>query len=225
MEYGNEARPDETAVDLVLALCHEIGNIVGAIRLNAHLLDPEMAPRELARTAVDLDDLSARSSALLMQVRPLLRDDPPGTPACDGVALLDVVRELLIEQGGQGTALRFDDVTSLPPVVIGSSVLRALICGFAFKAIESSEGRGFVRIGAERRADTVCFVIEDDAEVPDDPVTWREAARRGRPLQCAVASHILARFGGSLEVDRHTEIGRHTAVTRIALVVPIAEPS
>ena len=72
-------RPDEAAIDLVLSLCHEIGNVIGAIRLNAHLVDSEMGARELARTAVDLDDLSARSSALLMQIGPVLRADPPGT--------------------------------------------------------------------------------------------------------------------------------------------------
>ncbi len=229
-----------TGVDLVLALCHEIGNFVGAMRLHSHLLDPDMGARDLARTAIDLDDLSSRSSALLMQIRPLLRDDPPGTPACNGAALLEVMRELLLERGGQGTALRFDEVASLPAVVLSSHVLRALISGFAFRAIEACEGRGFVRIGAELRSDAVAFVIEDDAEQPEDLVGWRTAALRGLPLQCAVASHILERFGGRLEVARHSAPGPvtapgpattsrpgsapglHTPVTHIELIVPLA---
>ncbi len=35
--------------ELVFALCHEVGNLVGAIRLNAHLIDGDASAVELAR--------------------------------------------------------------------------------------------------------------------------------------------------------------------------------
>ncbi len=202
-------------VDLVLALCHEIGNVIGAIRLHAHLLDPELSALEINQSAVELDDLSARSSALLMQIRPLLRADPEGTPACDPEALLDEMRALLHEQGGRGASVGVGSGAGLEPVDLGSAVLRALLSGFAFHAIEALQGKGTVRLDAEGRAGAVAFLVEDDAEPEEPPAEWRDQARRGRPLQCAVASHILARAGGELEVARDDRS------TRIALVVPV----
>jgi hypothetical protein len=215
MQDAGSEQADSAGVDLVLALCHEIGNFVGAVRLHAHLLEPGLSPLELNQTSVELDDLSARSAALLMQIRPLLRADPADTPACSPAGLMAEMSALLHEQGGRGAALEVvAPADGLPRVKLGANVLRAILSGFAFHAIEAAKGKGFVRLGVESTPAGVAFSIEDDAEAPEDLRDWRNEALRGRPLQCAVASHILTRAGGQLEV------GRDAGVTRIALVVP-----
>jgi hypothetical protein len=43
-----------------LSICHEAANWTGAIRLSAHLIDHEQTPVELASSALDVGDLSAR---------------------------------------------------------------------------------------------------------------------------------------------------------------------
>ena len=58
--------------DLVFAICHEVGNLVGVIRLNADLIDAKASERELATLSVEIDDSSARIRSLLALVRPLL---------------------------------------------------------------------------------------------------------------------------------------------------------
>ena len=65
---------------LVLSICHEAGNLVGAIRLNAHFVDDRLSALELAAASVEIDDLSARISSLLALVRPLVATEVPKLP-------------------------------------------------------------------------------------------------------------------------------------------------
>ena len=64
----------DSSNNLVFALCHEISNLVAAIRLQAHLLDEELDARGLAVSSLEIDDLSARCAALLALVRPVLNE-------------------------------------------------------------------------------------------------------------------------------------------------------
>jgi nitrogen-specific signal transduction histidine kinase len=200
--------------ELVLALCHEIGNLMGAIRLHAHLLDDDMGPRDLAMLSVDLDDLSARSSALLAHMRPLLL---PGPRALDDVkpeALLSGLQELMEDHGGRGAVLAFSAEDSLPTLRTDQEVIHHLLLSLLYVTLETTSSTGSVSLRAEAREDGVAFVLEDDGDVDEDPTLWRDQMKRGRPLVCSVASEILRRRGGRLEVERSA------GITRIALLLP-----
>jgi nitrogen-specific signal transduction histidine kinase len=200
--------------ELVLALCHEIGNLMGAIRLHAHLLDDDMRPRDLAMLSVDLDDLSARSSALLAHMRPLLL---PGPRALDDVkpeALLSGLQELMEDHGGRGAVLAFSADDSLPTLRTDQEVIHHLLLSLLYVTLETTSSTGSVSLRAEAREDGVAFVLEDDGDVDEDPTLWRDQMKRGRPLVCSVASEILRRRGGRLEVERSA------GITRIALLLP-----
>ncbi len=200
--------------ELVFALCHELGNLIGAIRLHAHLLDEEMGPKALAVTSVELDDLSARASALLGHVRPLLSSGPRDIDKVAPAAVVANVRQLLEEHGGRGVALSSETEPDIPAIEVDQEVLHQLLVSLLFAALEAASREGSVWLRAESRADGVAFTLEDDGEVDEDPAGWREQMMRGRPLLCAVASNILAKRRGHLEVTRRD--GR----TRVALVLP-----
>lgn len=202
--------------ELVFALCHEIGNLVGAVRLHAHLLDEDMGAREIALASVELDDLSARASALLSHIRPVLSGPPERRGEVDPTALVGVVQKVMEEHGGRGTQLRVDVVPELPMIDMDQDAIHPLLTSLIFCAVEAATVRGSVTLRAEARPGAVAFVVEDDGPVDEDPTLWRDQMRRGRPLICAVASAILDKRGGELDVTRSQ--GR----TSVALVLPVA---
>ena len=56
-------------MDLVLALGHEIGNLLAATRLHAHLIDADRTATELSESAATLGKLSSQMGSLLAQIR------------------------------------------------------------------------------------------------------------------------------------------------------------
>ncbi len=205
------------AAALAFSLCHEIANLVGAVRMHSHLLDTRMTPRELAGVSVQIDDLCARSAALIAHLRPLL-DVPsaivsPADPADVVAGLCDV----MTHHGGRGTRLRFDRPTGLSPIEIEHEVLHHLLQSLLFVGLEAAEGRGTVGLSALRGDRDVVFSVDDDGPDDEDALDWRSRTPRGRPLVCAVADAIVGKRGGSLEVTR--EAGR----TRVSLRIPTRE--
>ena len=213
------ARADEPnpGAELVFALCHEIGNLVGAVRLHAHLLDDEMGPRELAMASVELDDLSARATALLTQVRPLLSEPAPDE-SVDAASLVGVVAQLLEEFGGRGKTFVAHAEPDLPAAAIGKEVIQPLLTSLLYASLEAVEVGGKVALLAEVCEGEIAFSIEDDAVPDEDPTLWAGQMRRGRPLLCAVADALLRKRGGHLRVS-FTEAPR---LTRISLILPVA---
>jgi nitrogen-specific signal transduction histidine kinase len=205
---------DPATADLVLALCHEIGNLVGAVRLQAHLLDGEMSPRELARASLDVDDLCARSAALLAHVRPLLAGPSGPVVTVSPGELVRSVRDLMARHAGPGVRLVAEEERDLPELAVDRAMLHHLLQSLAFGAIEAAAGGGTVRLVAERHDGAIAFGVEDDGPVGPEPEAGAHSALRGRPLVQAVARRIAGRAGGQCEVSRSS--GR----TRVSLVWP-----
>jgi len=207
---------EDEAARLALAVCHEIGNLVGAVRLQAHLLDSEFSPKELATASVEIEDLCARSSALLSLMRPLLSRVPRGgEEGAVPAALLNALQYVLEDCWGRGVTLSLECREGLPDVAADFDTLQHLLLTLAFGAMEAAlpKGRVYIRALPGEASDEVCFAVEDDG--PDEELAdWSQQMLRGRPLACAVASRILARRGGRLEVDRSHE------TTRVALILP-----
>ncbi len=79
-------------MDLVLALGHEIGNLLAATRLHAHLIDANTTATELSNISATIGELSSRMGSLLAQIRPLASPVPGAVPGVDLVGVLDGVR-------------------------------------------------------------------------------------------------------------------------------------
>lgn len=214
--------PADEATPLVLAICHEAGNLVGAIRLNAHLLDDGFSPLELATASVDIDDLSARIGSLLALVRPLIA---PKVAQGDGSLPANVIAGVSGEveaEGGRSVALAVEPCEALPAVAGEPETLHQLVVLFVHYAIdhgrveESGVPGAEVRVRAELTTggNEVCFAIEDTGPADPELDGWRAHPLRGRVLACAVADRVLQRLGGTLTVTRTASI------TRLALAVP-----
>ena len=195
--------------DLVFAVSHEIGNLVAAIRLEAHLLDEESGPLGLARAALSIDDLSAQVGALLTLQRPLL--DPPVSAERGHVApaaLLANLREALGDRGSRGVAYDVSDPGRLPNVVGDPERTNALLLLLALGAVDAASPDGSVHVRVRKSADRVEITVEDDGPEDSELADWRGAARRGRALVLQVAEAVLGPLGGAVSLDGQGEATR-----------------
>ena len=206
-----------TTAELAFALGHEIANLVGAVRMHAHLMDSRMSPRDLARVSVGIDDLCARSAALLAHLRPLLDEPAPVSRPAAPLDVIDGLRDVMSHHGGRGTRLGFEADADLPRVEFDQEILHSLLLSLLFMGLEAAAGSGCVELAVRCRGGEVVFSVEDDGPVAEDPTAWRGQTARGRPLVCAVADVIVGKRGGSLEV------GRDGGRTRVSLRVPVRE--
>jgi C4-dicarboxylate-specific signal transduction histidine kinase len=185
---------------IAFALCHEVGNWLAAIRLQAHLLDESLGARELAEASLEIDELCARSGALLAQLRPLLSPPPAAARAVAMAPLLHDVARSLDEQGLRGVALALEAPEDLPEVRAASEVLHPLLFTLAFGALEASRPAGRVRLSAVASEREVSILVEDAVGL-DEPLSgWRDQPRRGRVLGCALAGALARKLGGRLDV-------------------------
>ncbi len=181
---------------IVFALCHEVGNYVATIRLNAHLVDEDSSGVELARASVAIDDSSTRIRSLLALIRPLLTGPAEDDPGVSPDALVRGVGEVLDEYGGRGVAIEVEVADGLPRVPGRLEALHHLLATFAYCAVERARPRGRVRVRAARAEGSVVFRVEDDGPHEEDLGVVRGGAPTGRTLVCEIAKIVLGSLGG-----------------------------
>jgi hypothetical protein len=190
--------------DLVFALCHEVGNLLAAQRLQCQLLDDgEAGPR--------ISELAARAGSLLALVRPLLESVPDPGAGTEALEVLDGMRRSVEDPEDDRLRVRLKTAVDLPDVAIEGETLLHLLLAEVFAAMEDLPEGERVEVYAERRNGVVAFVLEDVARPQDSQSGPRLA---GRALTREVARSILERRGGGIEVDFPGE------GTRLALLVP-----
>jgi len=198
--------------DLVLAVCHEIGNLVAAVRLEAHLLDDESGPKGIARSAIAIEDLSARVGALLVQVRPLLEevaDRGPGRVSAR--ALLANLRDVFDERGARGVTLSIGAGKDLPFVVGDPERINSMLQLVALGAVEAAtrghaSAPGQVSIDGARSGSRVEIDLCDDGPADGELDDWRSGAQRGRVLALLLADALLRPLGGGADVVRRGDL-------------------
>jgi signal transduction histidine kinase len=206
------------AADIVFAICHEVGNLVGAIRLNADLIDSEATARELATLAVEIDDSSARIRSLLALVRPLLSLGSEIGAGVSPAALLRGVAESLAEYGGRGATVEVAEGEGLPEVRGRPETLHHLLVTLACYAVEEARPHGHVRITAGSEANgNVRLRVEDDGTIDESLGERQRGALTGRALACAAADLLLVRVGGDVDVQRRD------GFTEVVLSLPLRE--
>lgn len=204
-----------TGRDLVDAVCHEAGNLLAAIRLQAHLIDSEAGPRALAAASIEIEDLSDRAGALLALIGPLL-DPAPGASARLG----GLFESLGASAGGWARGARVEVVhaaaDALPPLPLAAHVLEPLLTTLLLGAIDEARPNGQVRLSARLEGREVWIELEDDGSPDESPESWLAARPRGRPLGLALAQVLTASVGGGAEATRSGEPAR----TRVRVRLP-----
>jgi hypothetical protein len=205
-----------SANELVFAIAHEVGNHLGAIRLQSHLLDEDLSAVELARACVLMDGLAGSAGSLLSLLRPLLteRKDARVGREVDWQSVLAAVRQQIIDDGTHGTELVVDEIagsSERAPTVGWLHPLLVAMVGATVTHVSTSErAPGRVELVLDVRAEGDVLWIIDDG---DEESLEQDAALRGRPLAVAIGACLLDRWGGRVETERD-DAGR----TRVGLV-------
>jgi signal transduction histidine kinase len=201
---------------LVFAIAHEIGNHLGAVRLQAHLLDEDLDPYSLARASVEIDGLAGRAGPLLALLRPLLSPETlaSGQAADAGVApgwssLLAGIAQHYEDEGTRGVSLAIEERADPDWLAPNADWLHSLLIALLDATLASMPREGSIRIGLAPRSGQISLAIEDDG--PEEDLS-SEAALRGRPLAVALARALLVLVGG------HVETSRDEGETRVELV-------
>lgn len=201
-----------SAAELVFAIAHEVGNHLGGIRLQAHLLDEELDARELAGASVLIDELAGRSGPLLALLRPLLADvwrDAGGAPRWSTV--LGGLERQVRDEGTRGTAVIFAPSEGLDAKAPDHDWLHPLLIALVGATVAHVGRGGRIRVGFASTGDDDVLEIADDG--PEENLD-ESAAARGRPLVVALAQELVGRLGGRVEA------GREGAETRVRLHFP-----
>jgi nitrogen-specific signal transduction histidine kinase len=201
-------------MDLVLALGHEIGNLLAATRLHAHLIDAEMTEAELSAISVTIGELSSRMGSLLAQIRPLVSPASGAAPHIDPLEVLDGVRCGVEESCDARVAVDLDSAAGLPMAAIDPEPLHHILLTSIYQALEDSAPTGRVTVSAAAQAESILFRVDGETEFEADP----GGALRGRALLHAVADAILR--------PRRGQIATHPLGlgNRVELTVPVARP-
>ncbi len=195
----------DNAKRLVFAMCHEISNLVAAVRLQAHLLDEDLGARGLAVASLEIDDSSARSSALLALVRPVLSDPKGDPPPIDADAIAFGLERALEDYGRRGVELTIDSSRELPKVKADPEVIHYLLLIHIYNAMETVGSGGNVGVRFEARSDEVAFIVEESGEEDEEHLHWQQGSLRGRTLSCAISDYVLGKRGGRIAVSRQDE--------------------
>jgi hypothetical protein len=202
---------------IVFALCHEVGNLVASIRLNAHWIAPDSSGLDLATACIEIDDASTRIRSLLALVRPLLTEPAEDDPGVSPDALVWGVGEALDECGGRGVTIEVEVEDGLQRVPGRLAALHHLLATFAYYAIEEARPNGRVWIRGLGADGSVVFGVEDDGPQDEDLGKVGGGTPTGRSLACEVAKIVLGSLGGRVDARRTGDI------TRIELTLPALE--
>jgi signal transduction histidine kinase len=200
--------PATDSATLVFAMCHEISNLVAAVRLQAHLLDEDLDARGLAVASLEIDDLSARTASLLALVRPVLSAPKDEIPPISSAVIALGFERALAEHGERGFEILFETQPDLPDVYAEPEVFHYILLSHAYGAMEATENGGQIRIEVTAVENEVVFAIEDRAPADDEHLSWWKSSLRGRALESALAHHILANRGARFEVKRLSDCTR-----------------
>ncbi len=199
-------------MDLVLALGHEIGNLLASTRLHAHLIDAKRTATELSESSATIGELSSQMGSLLAQIRPLVSPVPEGPPNIDPIEVLDGVHRGIEESCDERVAIDLESASRLPMAVIDPEPLHHILLTLIYRALEDSKPAGKVAVSAFAQAESIVFAVDDESQFED----VAGSALTGRALLHAVADAILRPRRGQVAIR---SLG---AGNRVELTVPAA---
>jgi nitrogen-specific signal transduction histidine kinase len=202
-------------VELVRAICHEVGNLLAAARLSAHLLSRTAEEGEGMPEA--LEDLAAQAGWLLSHVRPLLADDRESRIPVSPSSVLEAVARAL--RDGPEVEVAED----LPEVRVDPDALHHVLLTLVRSGYESKEGSKEAVVSARRRGRSVVFTVRDHAVRAPGRRSPTAAPLRGRLLALKIAKALAVRDGGAL-TTRNTADGQEVSLSFPAVSTPGTSP-
>jgi hypothetical protein len=196
-----------------VALAHEVGNLLAAVRLSAHLLPHAAEARERARGARQIEQLAAQAGELLAQVRPLLATRRVGTTIAPAEVLEGVGRALADAPGFEKLSV-LAPARPLPDVRVDPDALLEALLALTRGAFDATADGVPVALGARRAGRRVAFEITQAGGPIEEPAPG--SLPRGRALAVRLAAAALRSDGGDCQA---TSRG---GVTRVRVLVAVA---
>ncbi len=209
-----------TRAELVLGLCHEIGNILAASRLGAHLVAKGLLEGDASEAAARIEAETARAGAYLGQMRPLLDAAPAFRMRVSASEVLEALGRSLGAAAGGPRQLSIRAPRGVPDLRIDPDALHHVLVALVLAAADVTAGKDQVRVSARRRGTQVVLTIEDDGGPLEEGPAAGVAPQRGRPLVLAAATAVVRAQGGRLGIEARPR----AAGTRVLLVLPAARP-
>lgn len=184
---------------LVFALCHEIGNLLAASRLEAYLLRTNQEESDLAQASETISRVAARSGSLLALIRPLLSPAKTLDDTLEVMEVLDRLHRGLDDDCVSRVKLDMKAASRLPDVSVNSDAIQNLLLTDVYLALAFLEPDEAVSVSACAMGGGVAFQVEHRAERTEleDSETLI-----GHALAVACGSAILSASGGGVEVAR-----------------------
>jgi len=203
---------------LVARVCHEIGNLLAAVRLSGYVLTIDEGDPQVRATAEDIEVLAIHAAALMHLLPPVLamREEE-----CRGVEPR-VLREALSRSlpSHVFSTIEFEEPkeTEKPSLWLRSQEFCNVLIAFVIASRGASQGTGRLRISFRTQADSAQVVIEDRAgSLLEEELDV--AALRGMALVLALAEFLLLPIGGGISVDGGCFEGKGT---RVEFFLPVA---
>lgn len=203
-----------TREDLVRALCHDVGNLLAAVRLSAHLHSGALTEAERVAASREIEDLAAQAGALLANVRPLLAGASIVRVRVSPAEVLMAVTRALKDREVGGAALSIARGRSLPDVRVDPDALYHLLLVLIRGSLEAAAPDGRVRVSARHQGRRVILSVIDSGRQIDLDELRGGRTPRGRELTVRIADAVLRLMGGraSAELVR--------SGTRVDLFIP-----
>jgi two-component system, NtrC family, sensor kinase len=211
---------------LASGIAHEVGNPLGAIAGYVELARNRVAA---GAPAAEVDDFLARMGAETIRIDAIVRDllafarpAPPTLAPTSVVAAVDgAIRLARVQSRFRSVEVELAIPPELPAVLADERRLGQVFLNLLLNAGDAMDGRGAVRIAAERAGDGVEVTVgdrgpgisvEDRARVFDPFFTTKEPGR-GTGLGLAICHGILASFGGAIAVGDRAGGGAELRLT------------
>lgn len=187
--------------DLVLGLCHEVGNLLAATRLGAHLVANDLATRDVRETAVQIEAEAARAGAFLGLVRPLLATAPLPRLQLATAEVMGALERSLGAAARGPRQLRIRRPGRVPDVRVDPDALHHALVALVLAATDVTPIGRHVDVSAQPQGRRVSIRIEDAGGVPEPGPPPGVSPRRGRPLVLAAVAAVVEGQGGRVRLE------------------------
>jgi signal transduction histidine kinase len=225
---------------LVAGVAHELNNPIGFVHANLQLLDeyvkrllqPDLDPERRRKAQEAITKLLSRSREGTERVKRIVQDlrtfSRTDQAELEQVSLNDEIERTLalMEPRLKGIEL-VRDFGELPPVRCYAGPLNQVFLNLLMNASDALDGRGRIRIRTRAEPPGVVLRFEDDGpgmppEVVSrifEPFFTTKAVGKGTGLGLSLSHGIVARHGGTMEVDSQPGQG-----ARFTIRLPLEPP-
>jgi signal transduction histidine kinase len=202
----------EAVGQLTGGLAHDFNNLLTVVMGNLELIRGRATEPRIARWAENAGRAAERGSKLTAQLLAFSRTQKLATTAVDVNALIDGMRELLVQSLGGNVTFELELAADLPAATADANQLELAILNLSINARDAMPDGGVLRISTaldsgESPAVVIAVADTGTGMPPDvvarafDPFFTTKPPGKGTGLGLSQVYGIMQQFGGNVEID------------------------